>query len=213
VGQGVGDQGSRGRGRWRGLRRTDEPRLHDSTAIRRRRSIAGLLLVVVGVACIVFGAAAGRADPPPAVQLDPDGVTAVPRTHFFQSPWILYARVDDPRRTPGLESIGCTPRGDLSVPAQPEDLTQYGSRVVDGVPIAAVALLSRSGGDASMACASATAHDPLWLMPSSVAEPFTATGIAILGALLVVAGALTHPATDELPERWRRVAERRRRDG
>jgi len=209
----VADGGSLGRrllGASRG-RDPRAPRLRDTARIRRRRAAAAVALLVLGVAGAGFGIVAGRTAPPAAVQLDPDGVTSVPGTHFYQSPWVLYGQVDDPRRVPSLADVGCTPEGDLELADQPGDMTVYGSRVVDGVSIAAVALLSHSGDHAAVTCSEAADHAPLWLMPSSVAEPFTATGIAILGALLLVAGALVHPATDELPARWR--AGRRRRGG
>ncbi|HEY0949924.1 hypothetical protein [Nocardioides sp.] len=186
------------------------PRLRDTARIRRRRAWVAIALLVLGLGCAGFGVVAGRAAPPSPIQLDPDGVTSVPATHFYQSPWVLYGQVDDPRRVPSLTDVGCAPDGDLRLPEQPDDMTQYGSRVIDGVSIAALALLSRSGSQASVRCSDAADYAPLWLMPSSVAEPFTATGIAILGAVLLVVGALVHPATDELPARWR--AARGRRD-
>jgi len=207
----VGDAESRGRrllGAGRGRDRR-APRLRDSQRIRRRRAVGAIALLVLGVAGAVFGVAAGRADPPPPVRVDPEGVTAVPATHFYQSPWVLYGQVDDPRRVPSAADVGCAPEGDLDLPDQPADMTVYGSRVVDGVSIAAIALFSHSGSHASVRCTGAAGHAPLWLMPSSVAEPFTATGIAILGALLLVAGALVHPATDEIPERLRSASRRR----
>ncbi|HYF74591.1 MAG TPA: hypothetical protein VD864_17305 [Nocardioides sp.] len=186
-------------------------RLTDSAAVRRRRSIAGLVLLVLGLGCLGFGVAAGRADPPAAVQLAPDGVTEVPATHFYENPWVLYGQVDDPRRPPTAAEVGCVPEGDLDLPEQPDDLTVYGSRVVDGVPIAAIALVGRSGGDAAVRCTDAADYEPLWLIPSSDARPFTATGIAILGVLLLVAAALVHPATSELsPRRWAERSRRRR---
>lgn len=186
------------------------PRLRDTARIRRRRALAAIVLLVLGLGCAGFGIVAGRAAPPSPIQLASDGVTSVPGTHFYQSPWVLYGQVDDPRRVPSLVDVGCTPEGDLHLPEQPGDMTQYGSRVVDGVSIAAIALLSRSGSHATVRCADAADYAPLWLMPSSVATPFTATGIAILGAVLLVIGALVHPATDELPARWR--AARKRHD-
>lgn len=205
--------GSHGRplAAWR-RRRADRtaPRLRDSAALRRRRAIAGAVLAVLGLGCIGFGVVASQAEPPPDIELDPAGATEVPATRFFQSPWIVYAQVEDPRRPPTLTEIGCAPEGDLALPAQPEDLTIYGSRVVGGTSIAAVALLSRSGEDAAVRCSSASSYAPLWLMPSSAAEPFTANAIAILGAMLAVAGLLLHPATVEIPQLWRERREQRR---
>lgn len=191
------------------LRDARTRRLQNSAATRRRRTIAGLLLVVLGVTSLAFGIVAGRTAAPTPVQLVPDGVTEVPATHFFQSPWVLYGQVDDPRRTPTTAAVGCVPESGLRLPEQPADLTTYGSRVVEGVPIAAIALYGRSGDDASVRCTGASDYDPLWLIPSSDAQPFTATGIAILGVLLLVAAALTHPSTIDRPAQW--WAERSRR--
>ncbi|NPC95281.1 hypothetical protein [Nocardioides sp. zg-DK7169] len=183
--------------RLRGARDARTRRLQDSAATRRRRRLAGAVLLAVGLATLVFGVAAGRADAPPQVQLATEGVTQVPSTRFFQSPWVLYGQVDDPRRTPSLDEVGCRPESGLDLPAQPEDLTTFGSRVVDGVPVAAIALLGHSDDGAAIACTGASDHAPLWLMPSSDAPPFTATSIVILGVLLLVAGALVQPARIE----------------
>ncbi|MQW76358.1 hypothetical protein GHK92_10760 [Nocardioides sp. dk4132] len=168
--------------------------MQNSAATRRRRQVAGLILLVIGVGTLVFGLAAGRADAPQPVQLAADSVTQVPPTRFFQSPWVLYGQVDDPRRTPSTAEVGCLPERGLDLPEQPEDLTTFGSRVVDGVPIAAIALYGHSGGDAAIRCSGASDYEPLWLMPSSDAPPFTATSIVILGVLLLVAAALVQPA-------------------
>lgn len=169
-------------------------RLQNSAATRRRRQVAGLILLVIGVGTLVFGLVAGRADAPQPVQLAADSVTQVPPTRFFQSPWVLYGQVDDPRRTPSTAEVGCLPESGLDLQEQPEDLTTFGSRVVDGVPIAAIALYGHSGGDAAIRCSGASDYEPLWLMPSSDAPPFTATSIVILGVLLLVAAALVQPA-------------------
>lgn len=186
------------------------PRLRDSAAVRRRRQVAGVALFLLGLSVLAFGVVAGRADPPAPVSVDPDGTTAVPTTSFYQSPWVLYGRLDDPRRPPSLEEVGCRPVDGLELPTQPDDPSSYGSRVVDDVPIDAVALLGRSGQDAALTCSAAGAYGPLWLMPASEARPFTATGIAIVGALLLVAAALTHPSTTEPPRRWWQAWVRRR---
>ncbi|WP_284535843.1 hypothetical protein [Nocardioides sp. T2.26MG-1] len=199
------------RGRLAAARANRSRRLTDSAAVRRRRAIAGLALLVVGLGCLAFGIAAGRADPPAAVQLAPEGVTEVPATHFYENPWVLYGQVDDPRRPPSAADVGCLPETGLQLPEQPEDLTIYGARVVDGVSIAAIALYGRSGDGASVRCTDASDYAPLWLIPSSDARPFTATGIAILGILLLVAAALVHPATSELSaQRWAAGRSRRR---
>ncbi|WP_162598679.1 hypothetical protein [Nocardioides gilvus] len=138
------------------------------------------------------------------VEVAAQGVTEVPRTYFFQHPWVLMADVDDPRRVPPLTAVGCRPLGSLSLPAQPEDLTAYGSRVVgDDEPIHALALLSRSGKDAAIECDGAQPHAPLWLMPASDAPTLTPTAITILAFALLIAGALAHPRTAELRfRRW-----------
>lgn len=77
-------------------------------------------------------------------------------------------------------------------------MTQFGSRVVASQSVSALVVLGRSGEDATIHCQGARAHAPLWLMPSSDAPPFTSTGIAILGFVLLVASALAHPATADL---------------
>lgn len=162
------------------------------------------MLVLLGLCALVGGWAAGRVDPPEPVRLDPAAQTSVPRTWFFHEPWVLYGRTDDPRRPPGLAEIGCEVRGDLAVPLQPRDMTVHGSRVLDGVPVAALAELSRSGEDAAVRCAGAEAAAPLWLVPSSPAPPFAPSALGIAGVLLLVLGALVHPATPDLPARLRR---------
>lgn len=199
--------------RGRGARDGRSRRLQDSAATRRRRQVAGLLLLVVGLATLVFGVLAGRVAAPPPVQISAEGVTQVPSTRFFQSPWVLYGRVDDPRRTPPVDEVGCVPEGGLDLPTQPEDLTAFGSRVVDGVPVAAIALLGHSGDDAAVRCTGADDHAPLWLMPSSDAPPLTATSIAILGVLLLVVAALVHPSTIDRPTLWWAERARRRSAG
>lgn len=125
-------------------------------------------------------------------------MTSVPRTYFFQNQWVLCGAVDDPRRLPTPEQIGCEPQADLSRPTQPSDMTRYGSRVIDGTSIAAVQGLSRSGSNASIVCDGSEDYAPLWLAPSSAAPAFTPTAIGILGALFIVAAGLTHPAAVEL---------------
>lgn len=198
------------RARALGSRRRDRrQRLQDSSAIRRRRSIVGLLLLLVGAGALGFGIVTARTEPPAPVEIDPDGTTAVPATHFYQQPWVLYAQIPDPRAVPSLEEIGCRTTGPLPVPAQPADLTEYGSRVVDGQSIAAVAVLGRSGDGAAIACDGAAALAPLWLRPASDAPPFTPIAIALLGVLLLTAGLLVHPGVTEIPSHLRR----RSRDG
>ena len=179
-------------------------RLQDSTVRQRRRALVGALLAVAGLAAVGFGVMAARTDAPPAIELAADGTTPVPATHFYQQPWVLYAQVDDPRRVPSLDAIGCRTAGDLSLPAQPADLTKYGSRVVDDQSIAAVAVLGRSGADAAITCAGAESHAPLWLRPASDAPPFTPIAIVLLGVLALVAGVLVHPSVAELPARFAR---------
>lgn len=184
--------------------RSPQRRLADSDARRRRRAVVGLVLLVVGIGLVAAGYLVGRVAPPAAVQVDPDGTTAVPRTWFFQSEWVLFGTVDDPRRVPALATIGCRTSG-LSVPPRPADLTQYGSRVVGTTSISALAPLGRSGEGATISCESAGEYEPLWLKPASVAPPFTPTAIVIAGFVLLVAAALTHPATAHLQARWPRV--------
>lgn len=194
-------------GRWWRPRRDSaetRPKLRDSRAIRRRRSWAGLVLIVIGLLLLATGFLTARVAAPPAVAVDPSGTTEVPRTYFFQRPWVLFGQVDDPRRVPSPAEIGCRPRGSLSLPSQPQDMTAYGSRVVDDDSIFAIALLSRSGSESSIECSGARRHAPLWLMPSSEAPTLTPTAITILAFALLVAGALTHPATTELRARGRR---------
>jgi hypothetical protein len=185
--------------RLRSARSVRSRRLQNSAATRRRRQVAGLILLVVGLGTLVFGLAAGRADAPPPVQLAADAVTEVPSTRFFQSPWVLYAQVDDPRRPPTTAEIGCLPVSGLDLPAQPEDLTTFGTRVVDEVPVAAIALYGHSGDDAAIRCTGAGDYEPLWLLPSSDAPPFTATSIVILGVLLLVGAALVQPGSLSRP--------------
>jgi hypothetical protein len=196
--------------RQRGARDARPRRLTDSARVRRRRAFAGLVLLVLGLVSLVFGIVSGRTDPPPPVQLLADGVTEVPETHFYQSPWVLFGELDDPRRPPTTAEVGCLPQGSMELPAQPADMTEYGARVVDDVPVAAIALYGRSGSDASVRCEAAADYEPLWLMPASDARPFTSTGIAILGLLLIVAAALTHPSTIDRPTQWWVERSRRR---
>lgn len=185
------------------FRGKDRPRrLRDSQGVRRRRGVAGLTLVGLGIACLVAGAVTARADSPPMVEVTAQGVTEVPPTHFFQQPWVLFGAADDPRRVPDLSEVGCRPLGPLSTPVQPKDLTQFGSRVVDDQPIHALAVLSRSGEGAALECDGAQAHAPLWLMPVSEAPTLTPTAITIFAFALLIAGGLTHPATADL--RFRR---------
>ncbi|WP_435743791.1 hypothetical protein [Nocardioides sp. SYSU DS0663] len=187
-------------------------RLTDTAASHRRRRVAGLLLLVIGLSTLGFGAVAGRTDPPAPVQVAADGPTPVPQTRFFQSPWVLYGQVDDPRRPPSAEEVGCLPGNGWSLPTQPDDPTTFGSRVVGGVPIAAIVLYGHSGDGAVIRCSGADDHAPLWLMPSSDAPPFTATSIVILGVLLLVAAALVHPSTTDRP-RLRRLKRPPRESG
>lgn len=162
-----------------------------------------MFLLVAGLACVVFAVTASRIAQPQPLQLDPDGETAVPQTHFFQNGWVLYGSVDDPRRPPTPEDVGCEPQGTFTRPPQPTDMTVYGSRVIDGASIAAVELLSRSGPDASIVCIDASDYAPLWLAASSEAPAFTPTAIGIVGALLLVGAALVHPAVVDLSLRRR----------
>lgn len=137
--------------------------------------------------------------PPPAnTRVAADGVTAVPRTWFFQNQWVLFGSVADPRRVPPPSVIGCRGENGISVPAQPADLTRYGSRVVEGQPVSALVLFTHSGGDAAIRCDGASAREPLWLMQSSPAPPFTPTAIVIAGLLLLVVSALVHPSTADI---------------
>jgi hypothetical protein len=186
-------------------------RLRDSAKARRRLGIAGLVLLVLGIGVLGFGVYAGRATPPPPVQLVGEGVTDVPRTHFYQNPWVLFGAVDDPRRPPTTEEVGCVPASGLTLPRQPEDPTTLGSRVVEGVPISAIAVFGRSGSEASIRCTGAADYEPLWLMPSTEAPPLTSTSLIIAGVLLLVFAALTHPATIDRPTQWWAERSRRRR--
>jgi hypothetical protein len=158
---------------------------------------------------VAFGIISAGKPPPGPVRLDPAGETAVPRTYFFHNDWVLFGVVDDPRRVPALPEVGCTPAGGLDLPRQPDDMTQFGSRVIDGTSVAAIAVLGRSGPEAVVRCRSAAAYEPLWLLPASEAPAFTPTAIGIAGLLVLVAGLATHPAVVEIPDRWR---ERPRRD-
>lgn len=170
-------------------------RMVDSARRDRRRKILGLTLIALGVLLVAAGLAARQVAPPPLTQVTADGTTEVPRTWFFQEPWVLFADVSDPRRPPALSEIGCRPGGDLSVPRQPTDLTRFGSRVIDDRPLSAVALLSRSGGSAALQCTGAQRFAPLWLAPASPAPPLTPTAIVVAGFLALVAGGLVHPST------------------
>jgi hypothetical protein len=89
-------------------------------------------------------------------------------------------------------------------------MTRYGSRVIEGTSVAAIAVLGRSGPDAVMRCEDASAYEPLWLLPASEAPAFTPTAIGIGGLLVLVAGLLTHPVVVEIPDRWRRRSRRQR---
>jgi hypothetical protein len=200
---------SRFRGRANDRTRT---RLRDSSRQHRRRAIAGLALLALGLVVVVGGVVANNIPPPPTTRVAADGVTAVPRTWFFQNEWVLFGSVTDPRRVPAPSVIGCRPANGLSIPAQPADLTRYGSRVVDGQPVSAMVLFSHSGGDAAIRCDGASVREPLWLMQSSPAPPFTPTAIVIVGILLLVVGALVHPSTANLQLRRKpREARRARR--
>ncbi len=138
---------------------------------------------------------ANNVAPPPTTRVAAQGVTSVPRTWFFQNEWVLFGSVADPRRVPAPSVIGCRGEHGISIPEQPADLTRYGSRVVDGQPVAAMVLFSHSGGDAAIRCNGAAAHEPLWLIQASPAPPFTPTAIVIIGILLLVVSALVHPST------------------
>ncbi len=194
----------RSRHRMRGRSRT---RLHDSTRQQQRRILLGLVLLAVGLAVVIGGVVANNVPPPSATRVAADGVTAVPRTWFFQNEWVLFGSVSDPRRVPAPAVIGCRAEHGISIPAQPEDLTRYGSRVVDGQPVSAMVLFSHSGGDAAIRCDNASAREPLWLMQSSPAPPFMPTAIVIAGILLLVVSALVHPSTANLQLRRRRPRE------
>lgn len=173
-------------------------RLVDSPHRRRRRSLLGLGLLAVGTCALVFGIVAWGVPPPEPTQLATNGPTAVPRTYFFQDPWVLFGDVPDPRRVPAPAQVGCQPIRDISIPEQPVDMTRFGSRVVDGQPLSAMLLFSRSGGEASVDCARAVSYRPLWLMPASPAPPFTPAAIVIAAVLLLVAGGIVHPGTASL---------------
>lgn len=179
---------------------TQQRRLRDTRRRRRRLGAVGLALAAAGLAVLVLGVATNRAAPPPATRVNPDGVTPVPQTRFYQNQWVLFGTTDDPRRVPTLSQVGCQPVSGLTPPVQPADMTAFGSRVVEGQSISALAVIGHADEGAVLRCAGAGAHEPLWLLPSSEAPPFTPTGIIILGVLLMVAGALVHPATVNI--RW-----------
>ncbi len=184
--------------------RGSSPRLRNSDARQRARLVASVVVLLLGLASVVTGIIGSRVAPPSPVALDANGTTAVPQTHFFQNPWVLFGQVDDPRRAPTPSEVGCEPEGDLRLGERPDDITAYGSRVVDGVSVSAIGVFSRSGDRAAIRCTSASGNAPLWLFPSSDAAAFTATGIAILGALLLVLGSLLLPLSfDRLPRRRR----------
>ena len=190
---------------------TARPKLQDSAARRRARAILGTLLVLVGLAGITLGVVAAGVRAPSQVGLDPDGTTDVPRTYAFQHNWVLFGVVDDPRRVPSITEVGCAPVGELDLRPQPDDMTQYGTRVIDSTSVAAIAVLGRSGENAAMTCTGAAPHAPLFLMPASEAPPFTPTALGILGLLVLVAGLLVHPLVVEIPDRWRARSRRGRR--
>jgi hypothetical protein len=182
----------------RGAQDRSRTRLRDSSRQHRRRTLVGLLLLALGLVVVIGGVVANNVPPPPTTRVVADGVTSVPRTWFFQNEWVLFGSVTDPRRVPAPSVIGCRADHGISMPAQPGDLTRYGSRVVDGQPVAAMILFSHSGGEAAIRCDGASAHEPLWLMQSSPAPPFTPTAIVIVGILLLVVSALVHPSTADL---------------
>lgn len=171
--------------------------------------MVGSTLILLGVAGVAFGIISAGQQPPGPVRLDPVGETDVPRTYFFHNSWVLFGVVDDPRRVPALADVGCAPVGELDVPPQPDDMTQFGSRVMDGTSVAAIAVLGRSGAEAGIRCADAEAYAPLWLLPASEAPAFTPTAIGIAGLLVLVAGLVTHPLVGEIPDRWRGRSRRR----
>jgi hypothetical protein len=168
-----------------------------------------VVLILLGGAGVGFGIFASGVPAPGPVRLDPAGETAVPRTYFFHNNWVLFGVVDNPRRVPAVADVGCAPGGELDLSVQPEDLTAFGSRVIDGTSVVAIAVLGRSGSDASMSCEDAETYEPLWLLPSSEAPAFTPTAIGIAGLLVLIAGLLTHPAVVEIPDRWRERPRRR----
>lgn len=178
-------------------------RFRDSSARRRRRSLAGLTLMLAGLAIVIVSVVAGSSTQPEAITLDPDGTVDVPATRFYQNAWVLFANIDDPRRVPSVDEIGCRPTGDLSLADQPVDMTQYGSRVVDGESVSAASLFGRSGSDASILCSGAGEFEPLRLASASPAPAFTPTAIGIIGVLFLIAAALVHPGTAEIGSRGR----------
>lgn len=171
----------------------------DSAAARRRRAAFGLLLAGLGVVVISGGLLARSVPEPETTEISAPGTTQVPRTWFFQHRWVLFADVPDPRRVPDADELGCHPAGDLAPPPKPQDMTQFGSRVIRGEPLAAVLLLGRSGSNAAIRCdATAVRYAPLHLATTSTAPPFTPTAIVISGFILLVMAGLVHPATVDL---------------
>lgn len=177
-------------GRRRSARRV--PRPVDLARRGRLRAISGVALGVLGLFVIVTGVGVTFVPDPPPVRVTLDRPTTVPRAWFFQSAWTLYGSVDDPRRVPPLEELGCTVSPRTGLPRQPLDLTAYGSRVVEGQSLNAVAYLGRPRG-ATLDCSRAAEHQPLWVMPAQPGPQFAPTALVILGTSLLAAAALTHP--------------------
>lgn len=178
----------------RGWRNSDRRRRHAATA--------ALLLLLMGLLCMAGGIAANSATRLVPIPVSPHGVTRAPHTWFFQNSWALYADIDDPRRPPSPEALGCVPVG-FVLPRQPADMTAFGSRVVDGVSVAAVLIIGHSGPDGRLRCVGAESSAPLWLMSASAAPPFTPTAITLLGVLLIGVAALVYPGATEIPTRIR----------
>ncbi len=94
---------------------------------------------------------------------------------------------------PPLSDLGCAVSPPGSLPAQPTDLTRYGSRVVDGVSLSAVAFLGRPSGS-TLDCARAGAVQPIVLRATDPGPQFAPTAITILGACALALSLLIHPA-------------------
>jgi len=180
--------------------------------VRRRRLLVLVALTLSALGLLVVGAGVvTRAFPlPPATALATDRPTPVPRTFFFQTRWVVFGDARDPRAGPSPARLGCIPRRGMSTVQQPPDLSALGSRVVEGTPLTAQLVLSRSADEASLDCTGAARYQPLWLMPEDPAPAFAPTAMLIAGVCLLVLAGLVHPDTVRLRLRLRVRLGRRR---
>lgn len=143
---------------------------------------------------------------PPGVEVRPSESTAIPRTYFFQQPWVLFGVVD-PVDRPTAADLACETTGDLDIPEQPVDLTVYGSRVVGGASVSPLLVLSDAGAAAALRCAAAQPYEPLYVVAASPAPTLVPTGIIIAGAVIIAVGMAVRP-TKSHQTLWTRLFQR-----